>query len=84
MADLAAGLADSETEVQLVTGLCHETWKSRLGKQVSLSLREVGQAAPGSLESWLNVNGFARALSKLIDPETDVIVTSSFPSSISR
>jgi glycosyltransferase involved in cell wall biosynthesis len=82
MMDLAAGLADSETEVQLVTGLCHETWKSRLGEQASLSLREVGQAAPGSLSFWFNVTGFAHRLSMLINPETDVMVTSSFPSSL--
>jgi len=80
--DLALGLADDETKVQLVTGLCHDIWKAELQNEGRISLREVGRAAPGGPRFWLNVKGFARALSRLIDPDTDVIVASSFPSGL--
>lgn len=79
---LALGLADGETNVRLVTGLCNDTWRRELRSNTSVSLRELGQIVPGTLKFWLNVKRFTRAFSKLIDPETEVIVTSSFPSSI--
>ena len=79
---LALGLADGETNVRLVTGLCNDTWRRELRSNTSVSLEELGQIIPGTLKFWLNVKGFARAFSKLIDPETEVIVTSSFPSSL--
>jgi glycosyltransferase involved in cell wall biosynthesis len=83
MTGLASGLADSQTIVELVTGLCHNAWRNELCKKTGhVSVKEVGRTAPGSLEFWLSVNGFARALAKLIDPQTDVVVTSSFPSSL--
>lgn len=82
MTDLALGLADRETRVDLIAGLCHATWKSELCANASVSVREVGQRSPGSLEFWLSVRGCAKALRRLIDPDTNVIVTSSFPSSL--
>jgi len=83
MTSLALGLADTQTMVELVTGLSHKVWRREVGRKPGLvSVREVGRTAPGSLEFWLNVNGFATALARQIDPETDVIVTSSFPSSL--
>jgi glycosyltransferase involved in cell wall biosynthesis len=45
-------------------------------------VKELGHAATGNLRFWLNVKGFAKSLAKLINPETDVIFTSNFPSSL--
>lgn len=82
--DLALGLADGETMVEVVTGVCHNLWRSELSQKAnSVSVKELGHIAPGSLGFWLNVKGFVKAFAKLINPETDVIITSSFPSNLS-
>lgn len=83
MTDLALGLADEGIKVEVVTGMCHNYWRSELSpKSNRVSVKELGHAAEGNLGFWLNAKGFAKALAKLINPETDVIVTSNFPSSL--
>jgi glycosyltransferase involved in cell wall biosynthesis len=83
MTDLALGLADEETRVEVVTGMCHDYWRSELLQKANcVSVKELGRATLGNLGFWLNVKGFAKAFAKLINPETDLIVTSSFPSSL--
>ncbi len=80
--DLAVGLADNETRVQLVTGLCHDVWRTELCRNKFVSLAELGRIAPGSLSFWLSVPRIAHAFSSLIEADVDVILTSSFPASI--
>jgi glycosyltransferase involved in cell wall biosynthesis len=83
MTDLALGLADEGAKVEVVTGTCHNYWRSELSQKANcVSVKELGRATPGNLGFWLNVKGFAKAFSRLISPETDLIVTSSFPSSL--
>jgi glycosyltransferase involved in cell wall biosynthesis len=83
MTDLALGLADEGTQVEVVTGTCHNYWRSELSQKANcVSVKELGHATPGNLGFWLNTKGFAKAFSRLISPETDLIVTSSFPSSL--
>ncbi len=82
MTDLAVGLADAQIQVDFVTGMCHDYWRAELSQKAGVSVKELGHAATGNLSFWLNVKGFAKALAKLINSETDLIVTSSFPSSI--
>jgi glycosyltransferase involved in cell wall biosynthesis len=83
MTDLALGLADAEIQVEVVTGMCHGYWRSQLSKKANfVSVKELGRATPGNLRFWLNVKGFVKAFAKLINPETDLILTSSFPSSL--
>jgi len=82
MTDLALGLADEGTQVEVVTGICHDYWRSELSQKAGVSVKELGHAATGNLGFWLNVKGFAKSLAKLINPETDVIFTSNFPSSL--
>ncbi len=83
MIDLALGLADEETRVEVVTGVCHSIWrKELLLKKNHVSLKELGKIAPGNLEFWLNVKGTAKGLAKLISPKTDLILASSFPSAL--
>jgi glycosyltransferase involved in cell wall biosynthesis len=83
MKDLAVGLADEETTVELVTGVCHNLWRNELHrKKNQVLLKELGQVAPGNLLFWLNVKGFVKALAGVINPETDLIITSTFPSSL--
>ncbi len=81
MADLALGLADEETTVDLVTGVCHEFWRSQFSqKQGRVSVRELGSPVSGDLKFWLHVRGISKLLAKLMNPETDVVITSNFPS----
>jgi glycosyltransferase involved in cell wall biosynthesis len=82
MTDLALGLADAGIQVEVVTGMCHDYWRSELSRKAGVSVKELGHAATGNLSFWLNVKGFAKALAKLINPETDVVFTSNFPSSL--
>ena len=83
MTDLALGLADEETIVDVVTGVCHDDWRSQLSqKGGSISVKELGQRVSGSLWYWLNIKGFVKGLATLISPETEVLITSNFPSSL--
>src|SRR4030042_6682879 len=83
MTDRARGLEDAEIQVEVVTGMCHDYWRSQLSKKANcVSVKELGRATPGNLRFWLNAKGFAGAFAKLINPETDLILTSSFPSSL--
>jgi glycosyltransferase involved in cell wall biosynthesis len=83
MTELALGLADEETTVDVVTGVCHDVWRSQLSQKAGfISVKELGQRASGNLLYWLNINGFAKALATLISPETEVLITSNFPSSL--
>lgn len=83
MTDLALGLADEKVQVEVVTGMCHGYWRSQLSKKANfISVKELGRATPGNLRFWLNVKGFVKAFAKLINPETDLILASSFPSSL--
>ncbi len=82
MADLALGLADEETSVDIVTGVCHDFWRSHLSQKKGVSVRELGRPVTGDLKFWLRVRGIAWSLAELMDPETDVVITSNFPSSL--
>jgi len=82
MADLALGLADAGIQVEVVTGMCHDYWRGQLSKNAGVSVKELGCATPGSLGFWLRVKGFVKAFAKLISPETDLVLSSSFPSSL--
>jgi glycosyltransferase involved in cell wall biosynthesis len=81
--DLALDLANDETMVELVTGVCHRFWRGEISRKADqIALKELGHAVPGNLSFWLNARRFAKAFSKLINIKTDVIVTSSFPASL--
>lgn len=80
--DLALGFANEESTLEIVTGICHDRWRNELLKNNCVSLRELGKAASGNLEFWLNVKGFAKSLAGLISPETDLIFASSYPSTL--
>jgi glycosyltransferase involved in cell wall biosynthesis len=81
MADLALGLADEETTVDLVTGVCHEFWRSQFSqKQGKVLVRELGRPVSGDLKFWMHVRGISKSLAKLMNPETEVVITSNFPS----
>jgi glycosyltransferase involved in cell wall biosynthesis len=81
MSDLAVGLADDETTVEIVTGLSCNNRRAEFREAGSI-LKEVGWAGPGTVGFWANVNQFAKALSGLINPKADIIITSSFPASL--
>jgi glycosyltransferase involved in cell wall biosynthesis len=81
--DLALGLADEGIAVELVSGVFHKFWREELSIDGNnIKLKELGKEAPGNLTFWLRVKEFARELSRLVSPETNVIFTSSFPSSL--
>jgi glycosyltransferase involved in cell wall biosynthesis len=82
MTDFATGLADEQTTVEVVTGGCHSIWRNELLKNEYVSLRELKKKAPGNMRFWLNVKGYSKAMAKLINKDTDLIVASSFPSSL--
>lgn len=83
MTDLALGLADEETNVDVVTGVCHDTWRSQLSQKGDfISVKELGQRVSDNLQYWLNIKGFVKGLATLISPETEVLITSNFPSSL--
>ncbi|MBS7638845.1 glycosyltransferase family 4 protein, partial [Candidatus Bathyarchaeota archaeon] len=84
MVDLALGLVDEGVSVEFVTGIFHKFWREELSKaENNITLKEIGKAAQGNVAFWMRVKGFARELSRLINPKTDVILTSGFPSSLS-
>jgi glycosyltransferase involved in cell wall biosynthesis len=80
--DFAVGLADEHTTVEVVTGVCHSIWRNELLKNEHVSLRELKKKAPGNMQFWLNVKGYSKAMAKLINKDTDLIVASSFPSAL--
>ncbi len=83
MTDFATGLADKETTVEVVTGQCHSIWRNELSlKKERISLKELGKIAPGNLQFWLNVKGYAKSLAKLISPDTDLVIASRFPAAL--
>lgn len=83
VADLASGLSNDKTRVELVTGICHDFWRNGISQKADrVLIKELGHAVPGNLGFWLNAKGFAKSFSKLINPKTGVIVTSGFPSSL--
>jgi hypothetical protein len=38
MTDLALGLADEGTKVEVVTGICHDYWRSELSRKAGVSV----------------------------------------------
>jgi glycosyltransferase involved in cell wall biosynthesis len=78
--DLALGFASSETQVEVVTGICHDRWREELLGNEFIALRELGRTSSGNFSFWLNVKRYAKAMAKLVSPQTDLIITSGFPS----
>ncbi len=82
MTDLALGLADKETHVEFVTGVCHDFWRSQLTQKENVTVKELGKPVSGNLKFWLNVGQYAKALAELVNPETEVVIASNFPSNL--
>jgi len=81
--DLAIGLAEEGCKVDLLVGACNKLWYDQLRrKNSSLSVKEVGVKFPGNPLTWINLEVLTRSLFRLINPDTDTIFTSGFPSNL--
>jgi len=79
MADLAIGLSKRNVETHFVTGICHTIWLRELS-DANVTVRQLGSKALGSYRFWVFMKDFARKLSLRVDPNTQVVLASGFPS----
>jgi glycosyltransferase involved in cell wall biosynthesis len=79
MLDLSTVFARKGWIVDIVTGICNPIWR-KLIKSPLITLREVGYKVTESPRFWMNVKNYVRNSAKLVTKDTDVLITSSFPS----